>query len=192
VTTKILATFDPHRLGPSLTLDQGNLVVTTTDVCDIERAVFGTLAQAAGVSCFECQFYSVSQPAAGLANLCSVGVAGAKSSLSMYVGEEATSWGYRPTEAAVYNNGASISGSYTPALQVTPERQVIGVAIDNTVSPPIAVWMVNGNVIFQATLTAGLFYVLAVSIGSTIVGDVSAFINAGQNLLSYPIFTFDK
>lgn len=190
---KIYCTLDPHRLGNDLALSQGNLVVTTTDIVDIHRAVFGTLAMASGMLAFECEFWSTSQPAAGLANLCSVGVAAVGSSLAKYVGEETTSWGFRPTEHAVYNNNASISGSASPALQAVAERNVIGVLLDNTVSPGIASWHVNGNYIFQATLTAGLFYVPAVSIGSSASpNDVSAYLNFGQNLLKFPLFQVQK
>jgi hypothetical protein len=190
--SKILATLDPHRLGDGLSLSQGNLVVTTTKVCDIHRSVFGTIAMAEGKSAFECQFWSTSKPQAGLANLCSVGVAEASCSLAKYAGEEAASWGLRPTEAAVYNNNASISGAASPAIQAIPERAVIGVFLDCTASPPIAVWHVNGNPIFQATLTANKFYVPVVSIGSTVAGDVSAYVNFGQRLLNYPLMSVTK
>jgi hypothetical protein len=190
--SKILATLDPHRLGDGLSLSQGNLVVTTTKVCDIHRSVFGTIAMAEGKSAFECQFWSASRPSAGLANLCSVGVAESSSSLAKYAGEQSTSWGFRPTEAAVYKNNASISGAASPAIQAIPERAVIGVFLDCTASPPIAVWHVNGNPIFQATLTANKFYVPVVSIGSTVAGDVSAYVNFGQRLLNYPLMSVTK
>lgn len=190
--SKIVATLDPHRLGDGLALSQGNLVVTTTKVCDIHRSVFGTIAIGAGKSAFEGQFWSTSRPSGGLANLCSIGLAEVSSSLAKSAGEEPASWGFRPTEAAVYNNGASISGAASPAIQTTAERMRIGVFLDCTVSPPLAVWHVNGNPIFQATLTAGKFYVPAVSIGSDAPGDVSAYINFGQRLLDFPLMTVTK
>jgi len=190
--SKIIATLDPHRLGDKLVLSGGNLIVTCTDVADIHRAVFGTIAQGAGISAFTCYFFSNSQPSAGLANLCSVGVAEVGSSLAKYVGEESTSFGLRPTEAAVYNNNASISGSADPPIQPTAERQCIGVLLDQTVSPALCVWTVNGSVVFQATLGSGKFYVPAVSIGSSTPEDVSAQLNFGQSLLDFPIFSVLK
>lgn len=190
--SKILATLDPHRLGDGLVLSQGNLVVTTNSVLDIHRSAFGSIEMAEGMSAFECQFWSTSRPSAGLANLCSVGIAESDASLAKYVGEEATSWGFRPTEAAVYNNDASISGAASPAIQTTAERVTIGVLLDCIASPPIAVWHVNGNPIFQVTLSANKFYVPAVSIGSSTPGDVSAYLNFGQRLLNFPLMSVTK
>lgn len=190
--SKVLATLDPHRLGDGLVLSQGNLVVTTTKVCDIHRSVFGTIAMAEGMSAFECQFWSTSRPSAGLSGLCRVGLAEVDSSLAKAVGEESTSWGLGPTEAEITNNNASISSGASPAIQTIAERVCHGVLLDCTVSPPIAVWHVNGNPIFQATLTANKFYVPAVSIGSTIAGDVSAYLNFGQRLLNFPLMSVTK
>lgn len=186
----IVATLDPHRLGPSLALGRGNLDVTATAVCDIHRSVFGTIAFGAGMAAYECYFWSTLQ--ASLANLCSIGVAEVGTALNKYAGELALSWGYRPSEAAVYNNNASISGAASPALQAVAERQCIGVFLDMTGATPICSWQVNGSLVFQANLTAGKFYVPAISIGSTVPGDVTASLNFGQSLFNFPNFSVSK
>lgn len=191
--SRIVCTLDPHRLGPALTLGRGNLDVSTVGIVDIHRAVFGTLAAGAGQWAMECFFWSELQPQAGLANLCSVGVAEVAQGLDKYVGEQALSWGLRPAEGAVYNNNASISGSASPAIQPIAERQCIGVFLDMTGATPICAWQVNGNLIFQSNLTAGKFYVPAVSVGATSAsGIVTASLNFGQSLFNFPIFSVLK
>ena len=195
---RIVCTLDPHRLGPGLVLSQGNLVVSCAG-SDISypamfaRAVFGTIAIAAGRVAFECSFWSTSRPAAGLSNLCSVGVAEVTEPLNQFVGHGALSYGYRPTEAQVWNNNADIStGVAAPALQPVAERQKIGVLLDCTGANPICSWQVNGSYIFQTQLHPSKFYVPAVSIGSTTPGDVSAEFNFGQFLFWYPFFSVSQ
>lgn len=192
MTSRIICTLDPHRVGANLTLNRGNLDVTTTGVCDIHRSVFGTVAAGAGQFAYQVYFWSNSRPAAGLANLCSAGIAEVGCRLNKYAGEQALSWGLRPTEAAVYNNDAVISGSASPALQPIGERRCIGVFLDMTGGTPICAWLVNGNLIFQANLTAGKFYVPAISIGSDSPGNITASLNFGQSLFDFPNFSVLK
>lgn len=188
---KILCTLSPNRCNSSLLLSQGNLVVTTKEICDFHRAVFGNIAMAAGTHAFECYFWSTSNPDAGLVNMCSVGVATADSSLSQYVGEGAESYGFRPSDGAgnsgIYHNNTLVAGFDQQA-----ERQAIGVALWNDPVSPYVSFQVNGNYLGQVALTAGKFYVPAVSIGSGAPGDVSAYLNFGQRLFRHPIFTVNR
>jgi hypothetical protein len=192
MTNKVVCTLSSNKVGAKLALSQGNLVVTTTDVADIHRAVFGTLAMGSGQVSFECAFWSNAQAVGGLSGLASVGVAQADCSIAKYVGEEANSFGYFPADAVVKNNNAVISTLASPPLQAQPERQYIGVFLDFTVSPPIISWQINGAYLFQTNLTTGRFYVPAVSIGSTTPGDISAYVNFGQSRFQYPIFQVNK
>jgi len=188
---KILCTLSPNRCNGLLSLSQGNLVVTTKEICDFHRSVFGNLAFGAGTHAFECEFWSNSNPAGGLVNLCSVGVASANSALNQCVGQGAESYGFRPSDGAgnsgIYNNNSLLTGYAQQG-----ERQVIGVALWNDPVSPFVSWQVNGNYIGQIALTAGVLYVPAVSIGSDSPGDVSAFCNFGQRLFRYPIFTVNR
>lgn len=174
-------------MGPKLALSQGNLVVGTTDICDISRAVFGTLPMGAGRIAFECAAWSQSQPAAGLIDLFTVGVAEAGAPLDQQIGEGPKTFGYSPANAEIRNNGVSILDTAGPDLQPQKERVWIGVMVDMIAA--IVSWHVNGSYIAQAALTPGKFYLPAVSIGSTTPGDVSAQLNFGQYLLNFPNFS---
>lgn len=202
MASKILCTLDPHRCNSGLTLSQGNRVVTTNAIETYNRAVFGTIAIAAGQLAFECYFWSTSRPSLGLTNLCSVGVAAVNADYNTnYVGQAAPvstiiqSCGLRPSDgtgsatgAGIYTNNAS-----TTTFNTVAERSCIGVLLDCTGAAPIVAFHVNGSYINQVTLSAGTFYVPAVSIGSTVAaGDVSAYLNFGQNRLDYPFFSVSK
>ena len=77
MTSRTYATLNANALGDGLSLDQGNLVVTTNaDGLDFHRAVFGTQPKGTGQMYFETYFYSTSRPTGGLVNLLSVGVNG--------------------------------------------------------------------------------------------------------------------
>lgn len=192
MTSRIVCTLDPHRLGPGLALGRGNLDVTTTDVCDSQRAVFGNVAIGAGIVAFTCYFWSKSRPAAGLVGLCSVGVAQVDGPLDQTVGLDVTTWGYLVPDAQVWNRHL-ISGTESPLLQPVAERMCIGVLVDMTVTPsPQIAWSVNGNLVFQADLEIDKFYLPAVSIGSDSPGDVTASLNFGQSLFDYPKFSVQK
>jgi hypothetical protein len=255
---KVTCTLDPHRLGGGLELSQGNLVVTTTAVEDFHRAVFGTIALGVGNASFEGFVYSTSRPAAGLANLFSIGLVEVGSGLNKYVGEESTSFGLRTSDgngsAGIYKNdtlqtatavvtgsiaattltvtavtggalnigqiitgtgitagtkitafvsGSGGTGTYTVspsqtaasttitvALQAIDERRCISVFYYGDISAPKASWSVDGNYIDQVDLTAGKFYLPAVSIGSAASpNDVAAYVNFGQRGLNYPNLT---
>jgi hypothetical protein len=187
--SRIYPTLDPHRLGANLALSQGNLVVTTSAICDFNRAVFGSLGNAIGTVAFEVYFYSQSNPAAGLVDLCSVGVAEVGCDLDKFVGKQALSWGMRTNNgsgnAGIWNNNALVGS----ALQGIAERQCIGVLLFNDPTTPRVGWHVKGNPIGQANLTAGKVYVPAISIGSAASpSDNAAVINFGQRGgLDYPI-----
>lgn len=177
---KIICTLDPHRMGDKLALSQGNVVVTTTDVCDFHRAVFGNIAIPLNVMAFECYFWSTSNPASGLVNMCSVGIVQKGSSINKYVGEESTSYGLRTSDGAgnagIYNNNGVLT-----ALPQIAERQCIGVLLNADISNPYVSWQVNGNYLGQVALPTGKFWLPAISIGSGTPGDVSAYFNAGQH-----------
>ena len=187
MTARTLATLDPNRRDGSLSLAQGNLVVTTNVICDFHRKVLGTLGFATGTIGYEMEFYSTSDPQTGLTNLVSIGVADVSVPTNTYVGEDLLSFGLRPSDgsgnAGFYNNNALV-GSTFPFVG---ERNKIGVALFNDPATPIVSFQVNGNYLGQMALTAGHFYLPAIGLGATAAaGDVSAIVNFGQNLFYYP------
>lgn len=205
MANRILCTLDPHRCNAGLTLSQGNRVATTNAIETYNRMVFGTLAMASGQLAFECYFWSTSRPTGGLTNLCSVGVAAVNADYnSNYCGQAAPvssviqSVGLRPSDgtgsatgAGIYTNNAIAAG--TAAFQSVTERLCIGVLYDALSATPIAAFHVNGSYIGQVSLTAGTFYVPAVSIGSSVApGDVSAYLNFGQNRFDFPYMSVTK
>jgi len=195
--SKVICTLDPNRCDSHLLLSQGFTVVTNDSIVDYNRKVLGTLAFAAGRVGFECSFWSNSRPTLGPVNLASVGVASVLSPINgtnSYVGGDTVtstvdSCGLRPSTGAstnaagIYRNNALVGSAFQNCF----ERQVISVLLDCTGAAPIVSFGVQGNYVGQATLTAGLFYVPAVSVGcSTTAADISAYLNFGQYRLEFP------
>lgn len=198
---RVYCTLDPHRLGDGLTLSQGNLVVTTTKICDVQRMVLGNIDLGVGSVGFECYFYSTSYPSAGLVNLTSVGVAEVDCALDQAVGMEVSAdtaaqpktWGlvsaggFTSGGPGIYGGGNLLVS--TPAVA---ERTCIGVFVKLSPSGSYASWHANGNYLGQVSLPAGRFFVPAVSIGSSASpSDVAAYLNFGQRGLDYPMMVLD-
>lgn len=191
--TRIVSTLDPNRLGPKLSLAQGNLLLTTTDACDFNRKVLGTVAIGAGKASFEVYVWSASQPQGGLVNMVSIGLAAdGQCSLSTYTGADLLSFGLRPADGRVDNNGDEISSDSAGSIQPIAERNCHGVYADFTGSTPFAAWAVDGNTVFQCDLPTGYFWLPSISIGSSVAGDIQAQCNMGQNLLDFPNWTVYK
>jgi hypothetical protein len=196
--SKTICTLDQNRCDQHLLLSQGFTVVTNDSIVDYNRKVLGTIAVAAGRVGFECSFWSNSRPTNGPVNLSSVGVASVLSPINGTnsnvggdtVSSTVDSCGLRPSDgsaggglAGIYRNNALVGSTFPNCF----ERQVISVLLDNTQSPPIVSFGVQGNYVGQSVLTAGLFYVPAVSIGcSAAAGDISAYLNFGQYRLEFP------
>lgn len=189
---KIIATLNPNACDPSLILSQGNLVVSTNaNSVNYNRMVQGTLPLATGQVAFECQVWSTSRST--LTNIFSVGVALQNETVTgNYVGQSSTSCGLRTSDGAgnagIYNNN-----TLATALPQIDERHTLGVYLSNDPVTPIVAFHLDGNYLGQFTLTAGKFYVPALSIGNDgsngVAGDVSAFVNFGQRPFDYPTFT---
>lgn len=192
--TKIACTLDRNRMGPGLDLAGDNVTVSTTQICDFNRAIFGSQAVGAGTYAFESWVWSQSQPQGGLVNLVSIGLAASgKCSLKTHVGNEPFSFGFRPADGRVDNNGVQISSDSAGGVPITPERHCIGVYIDLSSTAPFAVWAVDGATVFQCDLPFGYFWLPALSLGSTAPGDIQIETNFGGNrLLDFPFFRVFK
>ena len=199
---KVFCTLDPHRLGASLELSQGNLVVSTTKVCDFQRSVFGSIALGVGNASFEGYVYSQSRPSAGLIDLFAIGVAEVGAALDQVIGDET-----EPTTSALpmsvalrpmcQDSGGTFAGIYAGGvllqrLQAIDERQCISVFRYGDVLAPKVSFSVNGNYLATADLVPGRFYVPAGSLGSSASPtDVAAYFNFGQRGLNFPNLTID-
>lgn len=188
----VYAILDQNRCDANLSVSMGGLVVSTLNPGTYRSAVFGSLALGSGHVGFECQFWSNSQPAAGLVNMCTVGIATPDTPTNKYIGELSTSYGLNicdtaavaggtPGAGGIYNNaGRAVA---TPLLV---ERRVISVLLYNDPTTPIVSWMVDGNFLGQMALPVGKTWVPAVSLGSATAGDISAYLNFGQRRLTFP------
>lgn len=198
---RVFCTLDPHRLGQSLSLSQGNLVVNTTKVCDFHRMALGTIALPVGTVGFECYAYSTSFVDDGLSNLFSVGVALADADLDEACGEgvsddsaaEPVSWGLICAGGLTSGGpGIHAGGELLVSTATIAERRCIGVLLKALPTGSYASWHVNGNYLGQVALPAGRSFVPAVSIGSSAsADDVAAYLNFGQRGLDYPSMILD-
>lgn len=181
--TRLFSTFDPAALGASLALEQANTIVVTSATADIHRMVKALYPKDSRQWFAEFAFYGD----APIANAVSVGVAKAASSLSKYVGEESTSYGYRAGDGKVYNNGASLATVTTAA-----KGDIIGVWLNiGDGTAPTVTWFLNDVLLrTQALPDAGPWY-LAVTISSATADSLRAWINTGQRAFEYPVAGVD-
>lgn len=176
-TPRVYATFAQADLGPLLDTEEGGLVVYATgDGLSINRQARANLAKGIGSSgYFECIFFGEE----GLTGRVSVGIvntAGSpEPSLSVYVGGDDDSIGYRAGDGQIHVNGASVA-----SVSVAGVQDVIGIALFGTGSPsPTVAFYVNGLLIHERTLTAG-DWVPAVTVTSEDSGGIKAFVNFGK------------
>lgn len=160
-------------MGTGLSLDANDQVVTTTsNSLDIHRTIMGDLPVSSGNYQYEVYFWSQSR--SSLANLLSFGVAQTSSSLVKYVGEEATSFGWRTADGGVYSNNAVLS-----AVPVQDERVLLGIYLALSPSSCTCSFVLNQSSVYTAALPLGKAWLPALSIGSASAGDVSAACNFG-------------
>lgn len=175
--SKTFATLNPNAIGPGLSLDYGNLVVTTKqNGLDGNRMVLGTVPKAVGHGFIEAYFYSTFR--GDLTGLCSLGLAEVDCPLDEYVGgPSGKSWGYRPDLGGIWNAGSETDSGSSQAIA---ERLCIGLYAN--FSDNFAAWYVQGSQIGSVVLPSGKFWVVAIGLGATSqgAGDLSAFINFGQ------------
>lgn len=179
MTARTYSTLDANRIGPGLAPDDSNLRVTTLIACDGKRMILGDLAQFSGVSTYEVYFWSTLRNP--LTALASYGVAQPDVDLANFVGGDAAgkSWGFRPADGQVWNANANVSGT---SVQAVAERVCLGLRL--TLGPSLCTceWLVNGSVVYSTSaLPTGKAWVPAISMGSTVAGDVSATVNFGLN-----------
>jgi hypothetical protein len=174
MTGRIYSTLDRNRVGPGLLLDQSELVVTTSEVCDLNRMILGSLAAYSGTFAYELYFWSQSR--GDLSGLLSFGVALVGADLTLFVGESADSFGFLLADGEIWNDNASIE-----TVTEGGERIAVGVVLSLSPTSCTCDFLVQGSLVYQATLPTGDGWLPAISIGSDEPGDISASVNFGQN-----------
>jgi hypothetical protein len=183
VSSRTFATLDPNRIGDGLALEMGNLIVkTNADQLSNARKCLGTVPRGTGDAYFECYFYSDTRPA-DLAETCSVGIAQVGSSLDTYVGEDADSIGLIIGTGEIQSGGSVIETVNSQA-----ERLCIGVLVrlEAGSAGDTVAFSVNGNLLYEASIPDGQFWVPAVTVSGLDAGDMRAFLNFGQRGFDYP------
>ena len=181
--TRLYSTFDPAALGASLALEQANTIVVTSATSTINRMVKALYPKDSRQWFAEFAFYGD----ATITGAVSVGVAKAASSLSKYVGEESTSYGYRAGDGAIYNNGSSIA-----SVATADKGDIIGVWVnigDGTAAT--VTWFLNGVPLYTASLPDEGPWYLADTVSSSTSDTLSSWINTGQRDFEFPVAGVD-
>lgn len=166
------AALDRNRLGQALLLDETGYQITTSEVCDFNRTVLGTLPARSGAYGFEIYFWSNLR--GDLSDLASFGIATPSKNLGVYTGGDSNSFGFVVANGEIRSNDAVLATIDKPG-----ERVPIGLRLSLAPSAASVEWLVNGGVVATTALPAGKTWLPAISIGSTVAGDVSAIINTG-------------
>lgn len=177
MTTKTYALLDSHAVGPDEIIQQGGEVGTCgVDGDDIHRMIRATIGFASGLHYFEATVYGDGDIAGKVA----VGLTTAASSLSKYVGEEATSIGFKVGDGDVFTNDASVQ-----TIPASTKQIVLGVLLDadaNTVQ-----FFVGNSAYDPITITSGQTWYPAISVGSdAAAGDISIYVVFGANAFTFP------
>lgn len=171
---ELYATFDPASIGASLALSNGLATVTTTaDGLDAHRMVRGTRPQAVWPAYAEGLCWG--SAALGGAYF---GAVTASAGLDKYVGEDAYGFGLKLDTGAVYSNGAVVD-TFSPVAK----GQVLRMYVD-----PInatCTWWADGEMLGTVTITVSEAWMFAATLNSTIAGDLSFYVNAGQQAFRY-------
>lgn len=164
------ARFASTPIGPGLTAQNNGLTLTTTaDAMSIDRTARSDVGRSAGVHGAEFTFYGTG------ALVASIGVAQPGTSLSTALGVTADAVGWR-VNAGVIHVGNSIVAS---GLPVVSKGEIVGVSI-NLADNTIAFYKGSTLVHARSLPNAGATWHFAVSLASTVAGDLACAVNAGQ------------
>lgn len=170
------ASLDRNRMGPLLLLDASDEQFTTSQACDANRTILGTLPALSGDYAYELYFWSTSR--SDLSGLLSFGVATADVDLETQLGTDAggAGYGYAAADGLVLNTGGTLETT-------EPQGERISLGCHLSLSPGDATceFLVDGNVISTIDLPTGLAWYPAFSLGGgAAAGDISALVNFGK------------
>ena len=177
MTTKTYAILDTHAVGPAEEIDQGGEVVTcTVDGADIHRMIRGTIGFSSGLHYFEFTAFGEGT----IAGKVSGGICTDASSLSTYVGEEATSIGFKIGDGDIWSGNTSILTVPASTTKIT-----VGVLLDADNSK--VTFFVANTAYGPITITSGQTWYPAVGCGSDVAaGDISVWFVSGANAFAFP------
>lgn len=176
MTTKTYALLDTHAVGPAEEIQNGGLVATcNVDGSDIHRMIRATEGFSSGRHYFEFAFYGEGTATGKVA----VGIATTVASLSKYVGEEATSIGFKMADDGIYQLDTRIATT-DPAQS----EQTCALVLD--MDALTVEFLVAGSSIATISIAAGTWYP-AVSVGSDVAAyDLSIYLNFGASAFDFP------
>jgi hypothetical protein len=180
---------DPATAGTGLYVREGNLKIisqvnalTPFNTGGTHPSVFGDIAAISGVYYLEAAYWSKSQ--GSFANQVALGVAQPGCLATKYVGEEANSWGLRPADGRIDNNGAAL----VSGLTVIPERTIIGVYLFLAPGVATLTFAVGGSAISGSiSLPTNKLWFPVFSMSPAAAGDLQWQINFGQYLFDTPL-----
>lgn len=181
--------FNGSAIGTGLELlEAGRVVTTESDGLSIDRSVLSTIGQDEFSSFAEFIVYSEGSPS--ISNKVSIGITTAALNVNTeYVGESATSIGYRLAEGQIRQGGSTISSVTAGAL-----GSVVGVLLSFADVTAQVSFYLDGVLLDTIDLPSGmmgetLYY--AVSLGSTDAGDIIVWHNTGARRFEHPITASD-
>lgn len=172
MTSRRYATLDRNRLGQALMLDEAGMQITTSEVCDLNRTVLGTLPAMSGSYGYELYFWSGLQKP--FEELVSFGVANPDKALDSYVGSDTKSYGWVVGKGEIRSNNLALA-----SVAIQGERIPFGLRLHLSPTDCSVEWLVNGTVVETTALPTGRAWLPAISIGSEEAGDIKAIINTG-------------
>ena len=178
MTSRVLSYLDTNACNSDLLIKEGNLIVTTrqSSLLTLAQTVHGSIAVADGISRYE--MYHWSAQGTTFAGRISIGVAQAAGLLGAPIDSAAgLGYGLRPADGIIVANGSTIA-----TVPLVDERTCIGIYLFLSAGVCTCTWLVNGTVLYTATLPNGKIWVPALSLGEDVrAGNRSATFNFGQD-----------
>lgn len=171
---ELYAIFDATKLGAALELELSGTVLSVNDVVDVQRTAFAIYPEQVGRWYVELEVYGSGDL------LASIGIATEAASLAMYVGGDASGFGYRLDLGEIHTAGASVASVATAA-----KGDIIGVLLDLTTSQPTVTWYRNGVLQRIQDLPSTGPWMLAASLGGSEAYGLRCFLNAGQRAFEF-------
>ena len=164
--------FDATTIGPGLVATYDGLLLTTNAAAlSVSRAARGTIFHSDGVHGAEFTFYG------DAALVASIGLVQSSTSLSAAVGSIANSVGWRLDAGEVRVGGVLVLSG----LPVVTKGQIVGVVLREVPGFTFnADFYLEGAVVATVNFPAGASWTIAASLASTVAGDLTAVVNAGQ------------
>lgn len=175
--TRRHAIINPAALGTGLVIERAGLVLTHEAATNLNRKALSTDPKQAGR--WGAEWYVWGDGT--VANSVSLGIARPTSSLSVAVGADDESYGYRLGEGQIHHDGASIE-----TVTVGGTGQIIGIELDLTVPGlPAVGWLLDDVLLAQVALPDDGPWCLAATVCGTDAAGLRVLQNTGQRAFTY-------